>query len=119
MMKQVGGHKKMILDLRGNGGGYLKALAHLTGYFFDRDIKIGDEKLRDKTQELVAKSQKEKVYQGELIVLVDSDSASASEMFSGMIQLEKRGKIVGDVTAGAVMASYSIPIGERARGGRI
>jgi carboxyl-terminal processing protease len=110
MMQQVGQHKKMILDLRGNGGGYLRSLAHLTGYFFDRDVKIGDEKLRDKTKELLAKTQKEKVYKGELIVLVDSDSASASEIFSGTIQLEKRGKIIGDVTAGAVMASYNIPM---------
>lgn len=108
MMQMVGQHKKMILDLRGNGGGYLHSLAHLAGYFFDRDIKIGDEKLRDKTRELIAKTQKEKVYKGELIVLVDSDSASASEMFSGAIQLEKRGKIIGDITAGAVMASYNI-----------
>jgi carboxyl-terminal processing protease len=105
MMQQVGQHTKLILDLRGNGGGYLRSLAHLTGYFFDRDIKMGDEKLRDKNKELVAKTQKEKVYKGELVVLVDSDSASASEMFSGTIQLEKRGKIIGDVTAGAVMVS--------------
>lgn len=110
MMQQVGQHQKLILDLRGNGGGYLKSLAHLTGYFFDRDIKMGDEKLRDKTRELIAKTQKEKVYKGELTILVDSDSASASEMFSGTIQLEKRGKIIGDVTAGAVMASYNIPM---------
>lgn len=116
MMQQVGQHKKMILDLRGNGGGYLRSLAHLTGYFFDRDVKIGDEKLRDKTKELIAKTQKEKIYKGELIVLVDSDSASASEMFSGTIQLEKRGKIIGDVTAGAVMASYNIPMANE-RGG--
>jgi C-terminal peptidase prc len=110
MMQQVAPYKKLILDLRGNGGGYLKALGHLTGYFFEKDIKLGDEKLRDKTKELIAKTQKEKAYKGELVVLVDSDSASASEIFSGAIQLEKRGMIIGDVTAGAVMASYNIPM---------
>jgi C-terminal processing protease CtpA/Prc len=33
MMKEVGVHKKFILDLRGNGGGYVKIEEYLTGYF--------------------------------------------------------------------------------------
>ncbi len=39
MMKEVGVHKKFILDLRGNGGGYVKIEEYLTGHFFDRDVK--------------------------------------------------------------------------------
>ncbi|MGI8788123.1 MAG: S41 family peptidase [Pyrinomonadaceae bacterium] len=105
MMKEVGTHQKLILDLRGNGGGLIKTLAYLTGCFFDRDVKIGDEKTRKSTVELIAKSQKEKVYKGDLEVLIDSDSASASEIFARTIQLEKRGKIIGDLSAGAVMTS--------------
>ena len=108
MMAEVGAHKKMILDLRGNGGGYVKTEEHLTGYFFDRDVKIATFVMRDKTKERIAKSQKEKVFKGELVVLIDSNSASASEVFSRVIQLEKRGKIVGDVSAGAVMTSNFI-----------
>jgi len=108
MMTEVGAHKKMILDLRGNGGGYVKTEEHLTGYFFDRDVKIATFVMRDKTKERIAKSQKEKVFKGELVVLIDSNSASASEVFSRVIQIEKRGKIVGDVSAGAVMTSNFI-----------
>jgi C-terminal processing protease CtpA/Prc len=110
MMKEVGEHKKFILDLRGNGGGYVKIEEYLTGHFFDRDVKIADFVMRDKTKELIAKTQREKVYKGELIVLIDSDSASASEVFARVIQIERRGKIVGDVSAGAVMTSYFIPM---------
>ncbi len=105
MMKEVGEHRKLILDLRGNGGGYVSTEIYLTSYFFNHDVKIGDEITRKKTIERIAKSRREKVFNGELIVLIDSDSASASEVFARVIQIEKRGKIVGDVSAGAVMTS--------------
>ncbi len=108
MFAEVGSHKKFILDLRGNGGGYIKTEEYLTGHFFDRDVKTATFISRDKTEERIAKAQKEKVYKGELIVLIDSNSASASEIFSRVIQLEKRGKIMGDVSAGAVMTSNFI-----------
>jgi C-terminal processing protease CtpA/Prc len=108
MMKEIEGFQKLILDLRGNGGGYVKTEEHLTGYFFDRNVKVADFVMRNKTKERIAKTQKDKVFKGDLIVLIDSDSASASEVFARVIQLEKRGKIVGDVSAGAVMTSYFV-----------
>lgn len=103
MMREVGAHQKLILDLRGNGGGYVKTEEYLTGYFFDRDVKIATFTMRGKTEDRIAKSQKDDVYKGELIVLIDSESGSASEVFARVIQLEKRGRIIGDVSAGAVM----------------
>lgn len=108
MMKQVGGHDKLILDLRGNSGGYVAIEEYLTGYLFDRDVKIADLKTRKKTEIRMARSRKDKAFKGELVVLVDSNSASAAEMVARVVQLEKRGKIVGDVTRGAVMTSISV-----------
>ncbi len=108
MMKEANNYKKLVLDLRGNGGGYVKIEEYLTGHFFDRDVKIGDFITRGKTREVIAKTQKKKVFNGELVVLIDSNSASASEVFARVIQIEKRGKIVGDVSAGAVMTSNYI-----------
>jgi len=110
MMKQVNQYKRFILDLRGNRGGYVIAEAHLTGYFFDRDVKIGDLVTRKKTDTRIAKSQKEKIFTGDLMVLIDSDSASAAEVFARTIQIEKRGKIVGDISSGAVMTSIRFPM---------
>jgi C-terminal processing protease CtpA/Prc len=107
MMKEVGQHPKFILDLRGNGGGRVNADKLLIGYLFDHDVKIADEVTRKKTESRIAKSKKEKSFKGDLIILVDSLSASASEMAARVVQLEKRGKIVGDVSRGALMTSVS------------
>lgn len=97
--------KTLILDLRGNGGGYKVTLERLAGYFFDHDVKIGDLKGRKEIKPILAKSFSDKGFKGQLIVLVDSDSGSASELFARTIQLEKRGTVIGDLTAGAVMTS--------------
>lgn len=112
MMAEVGTHPKMILDLRGNGGGYVKIAEYLSGHFFDRDVKIADFVQREKTRTSTAKSITDKVYKGELAILVDSNSASASEVVSRLMQIEKRGKVYGDVTAGAVMTSIYVPMAE-------
>jgi carboxyl-terminal processing protease len=106
MMREASKYKKLILDLRGNGGGRVAIEEYLVGHFFDVDVKIGTMIMRRKSEERIARPQRERAFKGELIVLVDSNSASASEVFARVIQLEKRGKIVGDVTAGAVMTSY-------------
>jgi C-terminal processing protease CtpA/Prc len=95
----------MILDLRGNGGGRVDMVLRLIGNFFPENLKVYDEKSRKETKEIIAKSRGKNAYTGKLIVLIDSDSASASEIFSRVVQLEKRGTIIGDRSAGAVMES--------------
>lgn len=111
MMAVASRYGKMILDLRGNRGGLVAIEEYLTGHFFDHDVKIADFVTRDKRLERIANPKKERNFKGELIVLIDSNSASASEVFARVIQIEKRGKIVGDVSAGAVMTSNSISLG--------
>jgi carboxyl-terminal processing protease len=105
VMSKVKKHKALILDLRGNGGGWVSTVTRLISNLFDRDIKIGDAKSRKETKPEIAKSRGEKAYKGTVTILVDSRSASASEVLARVVQLEKRGKIIGDQTAGAVMTS--------------
>ena len=102
-------HKTLVLDLRGNGGGLVDAMTRLTGYFFDREVKVADRKGRKETKAVLAKSRGDRAFKGNLIVLVDSRSGSASEMFARVVQLEKRGTVIGDRTAGAVMTSRAYP----------
>lgn len=102
MMNKVNKHKALILDLRGNPGGYVITLQRLLGYFADSDIKIGDEKRRKETKSMMAKT-RNRSFKGKLIVLVDNQSASSSEVFARVVQLEKLGTVIGDRTPGAVM----------------
>ncbi|MEO6334972.1 MAG: S41 family peptidase [Pyrinomonadaceae bacterium] len=97
--------RALILDLRGNGGGYVKTMEELVGYLFDKDIRISEAKSRKKTEISASKTKGSGSFKGKLIVLVDSDSGSASEVFARVVQLEGRGRIIGDTTAGAVMQS--------------
>lgn len=105
IMGRARSFKALVIDLRGNGGGYVKALERLTGYFFDKDMKIADVKGRKEEKPSIAKTRGGDIFKGQLVVLIDSESLSASEAFARVIQLEKRGTVVGDRSGGAVMQS--------------
>jgi carboxyl-terminal processing protease len=92
------------LDLRSNPGGAVISLRALLGRMFDKDIKIADRVERKKTEALEAKTH-HNPFAGKLIVLVDSQSASAAELFARVVQLEKRGTVLGDHSSGSVMES--------------
>jgi len=89
----------IVIDLRDNGGGSLTEATELTGLFIKsgpivqvRDYSGGIEAERDPDPELV--------YSGPLAVMVNRNSASASEIFSGAIQDYGRGIIIGEPTFG-------------------
>jgi len=89
----------IVIDLRGNGGGALSEATELTGLF----IKTGpvvQVKKADGALEVEKDNDPEVVYSGPLAVLVDRDSASASEIFAGAIQDYGRGLIIGEPTFG-------------------
>jgi len=112
-IEKVKKHKTLILDLRGNGGGYEQTLLALIGHVFDHEVKLGQLKRRKEQKELIAKSRGNEAFAGKILVLIDSQSASAAELFARVVQLEKRGTVIGDRSAGAVMRSqvYSHTIG--------
>lgn len=92
----------LIIDLRGNPGGVAETLKYLIGGVFDREVKIADRVGRKESKPEIAKPL-HNPYTGKLVVLVDAASASASELFARVVQLEKRGVVMGDLTMGAVM----------------
>lgn len=110
MMKLVHKHRAVVLDLRNNGGGYVHIERQLLSYFFDRDVFVGMTHRRGESDSVVIKpNDPEKTYRGMLVVLVNSNSASASEMAARVLQLEGRAIVVGDRTAGAVVTSLYYP----------
>ena len=108
MVEKFRKRKTLILDLRGNGGGYEITLLRLIGNLFDRDIKIGELKMRKESKPITAKT-RATFFPGKLIVLIDSKSGSAAELLARVVQLEKRGIVIGDRSAGAVMRSRYHP----------
>lgn len=89
----------LIVDLRGNGGGSLSEATELTGLFIDRGPVV---QVRDSQGRIQVERDPHRgvVYEGPLLVLVDRNSASASEIFAGAIQDYRRGLIVGEPTFG-------------------
>lgn len=96
-------HKTLILDLRGNPGGEILTLERMLGNVLDHDVKIADRIGRKELKPEIAKTRGNSAFSGKLIVLVDSGSASAAELFPRVVQLEHRGTVIGDRTMGAVM----------------
>ena len=96
-------HQALILDLRGNPGGAVETLKYLLGNIFPADVKIADRVGRREMKPEVAKGRGDHAFAGKLVVLIDSQSASAAELFARVVQLQKRGTVIGDRSSGSVM----------------
>jgi C-terminal processing protease CtpA/Prc len=108
MVRRARNFKTLILDLRGNGGGAVVGLERLASLFFATPVPLAKIVERKRTRELMSKPPRQG-FMGDLIVLTDSRSASASEMFARVVQIQRRGTVIGDRTAGAVMQSILVP----------
>jgi len=97
---QALGCKNLVLDLTGNGGGYLETAFRLADQFIDGYKQIVyTQGLNAPRQEFNAQSSG--VFEkGKLVVMIDEGSASASEILSGAIQDWDRGTIVGRLSFG-------------------
>ena len=89
------GMKRVIVDLRGNGGGYMNAATDMLDLFFEKGTLLvyTQGKARPKQESLARKNAE--FSDLDVVVLIDETSASASEIFAGAIQDHDRGVIVG------------------------
>lgn len=110
-LKQEGA-KRYIIDLRGNGGGYMEMAILMVNEFLPENQLIVYTKGRDKKDDSQVWSDGNGSFQdAELVVLIDEYSASASEIFSGAIQDNDRGLIVGcrSFGKGLVQKQFMLP----------
>jgi carboxyl-terminal processing protease len=104
-----GGIDALVLDLRGDGGGYLPEAIGLTHLFISHGPVV---QLKDTAGQLEVLDEPDpgQAYSGPLAVLVDRTSASASEIFAGAIQDFHRGVIIGQTTFGKGTVQSVIPL---------
>jgi C-terminal processing protease CtpA/Prc len=96
--------KAVVVDLRGNPGGSERTLLELAGHFEPEQTIMGEKVSRKKTEPLKIKPQKPN-FAVPMVILVDSYSASAAEMFARHFQRTGHAVIVGDRSSGRVNAS--------------
>ncbi len=102
--------KGLILDLRGNGGGYLNTAIDLLSEFIPGRPVVMYEEFGDGTRKEFKTSRGGMATEIPLVVLVDGGSASASEIVAGAIQDLGRGKLVGQTTFGKGSVQNWIPL---------
>ena len=111
------GMQDLILDLQGNGGGYLNAAIDIANEFLGAgELIVYTEGRRNPRREFFAKGDG-KHQSGRLVVLVDEYSASASEIVAGAVQDWDRGLVVGRRTfgKGLVQRPIDLPDGSMIR----
>lgn len=96
------GSNKLIIDLRGNPGGYLDSAINIASWFLDQGKVIVSENFKDNVDPIVHRSHGPKIFDDSfhLVILVDGGSASASEILAGALKEHGVATLVGEKTFG-------------------
>lgn len=104
------GMQNLILDLQGNGGGYLNIAIDLADEFLTKGkLIVYTEGSKQKREDAKA-TNRGLMEEGRIVILVDESSASASEILAGAVQDWDRGVIVGRRTFGKGLVQKPIPL---------
>jgi len=107
------GMTQMVLDLRGNPGGYMDRATDMVDELVDGNGVIVYTKGKDKSNNYEVKASKDGIFEkGKIVVLVDEGSASASEIVSGALQDYDRATIVGRRTFGKGLVQAPIALSD-------
>jgi carboxyl-terminal processing protease len=114
---QDSGMKNLILDLSGNGGGYLNRAIELADEFLEKDKLIVYTEGLNSPKQSFSSSETGGFEKGKLVVIIDETSASASEIVSGAVQDHDRGLIIGrrSFAKGLVQKPMPLPDGSAIR----
>ena len=103
------GMKSLIVDVRGNPGGLLTTAIQLSNKFVPSGTIVAT-RGRDATDNTVEYAHRDRTWKTPLVVLVDENSASASEIFAAAVQENSRGLIVGRRTYGKGTVQTHFPL---------
>jgi carboxyl-terminal processing protease len=106
------GSDKLILDLRGNPGGYLESAVDMASWFLPKDKPVVIERHRPGQEDKIYRSSGYDIFNKNLkmVILVDQGTASASEILAGALSEYGVAKLVGDKTfgKGSVQQVFSV-----------
>ena len=104
---------KVILDLRGNGGGYVQAAKTVASLWLEKNALIVSEKTGSKTVEEIRATGDNPLKGIKTVILLDGSSASASEIVAGALKEHKAAQIVGEKSygKGSVQTTIDMPNG--------
>jgi len=110
-MRNNHGIERLIIDLRGNGGGLIDEAIQIVGYFVDKDTEVVTTKGKTNASNRSYKTSTTPLYKDmPLVVLVNGQSASAAEIVSGSLQDLGRATLVGQRTFGKGLVQSIRPI---------
>jgi carboxyl-terminal processing protease len=103
--------KSVIVDLRGSLGGMIEETKKSLSPFFKQNTELGEFVDRKSTskREIIG-GQGKKAFTGDVVVLADEETYSASEMYCSVIKENGRGQIIGRKTAGEVLNSHEFQL---------
>ncbi len=104
-----GGAEQIIIDLRGNPGGYLSSVIRMVNEVLDKGELIVYTAGRTQPKREFTAENRGKYFGRRVVVMVDEYSASASEIFAGAIQDNDRGTIIGRRTFGKGLVQDQVP----------
>ena len=107
------GISKVILDLRGNGGGYVQTAKTVASLWLEKNALIVSEKAGSKTVEEIRATGDNPLKGIKTVILLDGSSASASEIVAGALKEHKAAQIVGEKSygKGSVQTTIDMPNG--------
>ncbi len=109
-LSKEGELKSLVLDLRGNGGGYLSQAVKLSNFFLPKgSLIVSTEGEKIPSSQLVAEKNGE-FTKGDVIILIDENSASASEIVAGALQDWDRATIIGRPSFGKGLVQRQFPL---------
>lgn len=104
------GAKGLVLDVRANPGGLVDSVVEIAGYFVPEGLVTYMEDKHGKRQNFNCEG--DEIWDKPLVVLIDGNSASASEILAGAIRDYEKGTLMGTTTFGKGIVQQTIMIGD-------